>query len=186
MCNSRHLQSATMEFWNQTKICCSGHHLQRVPRCGPYAADLKNLTGLARRKTFQALTLQGPPWHFAATWVRQTTGRPPVAPVGEAKLVTKMEMREAADASMRRDEKVRVRVEDRWKIDGRSMFEENTHTFRKIIDQTMSVSRLTGFTCLPSRGMADFTGFTEWDFQLFYHFIFCHLRGWACSSSFGQ
>lgn len=71
---------------------CSGHHLQRVPRCRPQFADLKKLTLLARRDTvtFQALTLQGPPWHFAATWVRRTTGRPPVRPVGEGKLVTKM------------------------------------------------------------------------------------------------
>ena len=51
-----------------------------------------------------------------------------------------------------------------WKIDGRSMevqFFQNTNTFLRIIDQTMSVSPLTGFTCLPSRGMADRTGFTE-------------------------
>lgn len=48
-----------------------------------------------------------------------------------------------------------------WKIDGSSMFEENTNTFLRIIDQTMSVSPLTGFTCLPSRGLADCTSFTE-------------------------
>lgn len=136
--------------------CCSGHHLQRVPRCGPQAADLKNLTGLARREMFQALTLQGPPWHSAAIWVLQTIGRPHVF-----KEIGNEDLNESGSRCLH------AKGRKSLCLCGRSMevqFFQNTNTFLRIIDQTMSVSPLRGFTCLPSRGMADFTGLTEWDF----------------------